>query len=176
MDKRLRELERAVASGDADAKKRLWQERMRLGSYYPVMFTFLKEKRGYGDSVTNGRIFDGYNHSAYLHTAGLLLGSCGPILPVDGILRSISVSVNRPAGCNYIIEVGSADWDAGQAALPGQGKIYSKALLKAGYAASTDRELYDDIPALTALGVRIGGDQSSTFSAICVNLEIWIPG
>lgn len=174
MDAKIRELERAVASGEGlEAKKRLWKERMRLGSYHPVMFQFLKEKRGYGDEITSGRMFEGYDHSAYLHPAGLLiLDNCGPILPVDGVLRSISVSVNRPAGCDYTIEVGGSGgapnankWDA----------MYSKCVLSKLCGAATNRELYDDIPALTPLRVRIGGDQRSTFSAICVNLEIWIP-
>lgn len=176
MDSKLRELERAVVSGggeDPEARERWLREKMRSRNYYPLTFSFHKMVTGFRQGIASGREFNGYDHSSRLHFSGLEWRDCGPTLPVGGILRSVGVSVNYPGECDYTIEVCNvttkgpgSDWKT----------IFAKSVLGAGVKASVDRKFYVEIPGAVPLGVRIGGDQSSTFSAICVTLEIWIPG
>ena len=174
MDTKLRELERRAASGDPEAEKRFLMEKLRSGNYYPVLLRFYEARSGLAELVTCGRMFDGYDHSARLKTPGLgETRNCGPMIPVDGILRSVSVSVNYVGMCNYTIEICDVntlgpgfDWN----------KVLAKSIFSSGVKVEVNRDIYARIPGGTPLGVRIGGDQSSTFSAICVTLEIWIPG
>lgn len=167
MDTKLRELERRAAGGDAEAEKRFLMEKLRTGNYYPVLLQFYMGMLGRHSPVTKGRMFDGYDHSTHLRPAG---GSfdCGPLLPVDGILRSVSASVDVDSDCQYTVETVNIKG--------GWNKILAKSkVLGAGVKASVNRELYARIPGGVPLGVRMGGDQRSTFSAINVTLEIWIP-
>lgn len=113
----------------------------------------------------------------------------GPVLSVDGILRGMSISVDMAADAAYQVEVwapgrGWAGWSPGD----DNDEIRGTLPLPAGIKAAGRRDLLVEVPRLLPMGVRVKRDealsnlgpgaegQRSTFSAICVTLEIWIPG
>ena len=170
MDKKLRDLERRVAGGDSGAKKQLLRERMRIDHYHPVMFTF----GSLGDPIYGSRWLTGCG----LSSEHLMIG---PVLPATGILRGMSVLVGRAVSVPYTVETWITDQVQATLAIPTEIKAAGR------------RDLLIEVPRLVPIGVRVVRDeimdverfravytetdaQRSTFSAIYVNLEIWIPG
>ena len=78
MDSKLRELERAVASGGGvEATERLLREKMRSRNYYPLTFSFHRMITTFRKGVISGRAFDGYRHSTRLQFPGVGWANCG---------------------------------------------------------------------------------------------------
>jgi hypothetical protein len=174
MDRQIRELERAAASGDPDAVERLAVARERVRVRHPFLFTFT------GCYVPDKWLWLSPQGN---YGSGKVLG---PLLPRNGVLRSVTYQVDQTPDYDYKIAV--MLW-------PDEGtEVFSTARLKAGKKQCLMEPLKGEqvLPAMTPFGVRLerqapkpsripsglvfamGQAQRSKFSAVQITLEFWM--
>lgn len=176
MDSRLRTLEREAGCGDTEAEKRLWVERLRVGKAKVVNIALSKEtgRGGWGSAVSDRSVIADiyYGHLYNWDDGGKVHDfQSGPALPNNGILRSLGIVTDKRGSCGYAVDVYR---DCKRGISVRACDVVHSEKYKAGVYGETFSDLWVPWERDVSIGVRMVGDQRSTFSAVTVYLEFWV--